>query len=374
MIFMNVSEYLKKQSSRPLIIVSGLILVLLIGTADYLTGEELSISIFYLLPIIFVAWFTNTKSGVFMSIVSIAIWHIAGFMIGQTYSHSLILYWNSIVQLGFFLIIVLISSALKTEYEKKTNLINKLNDTLAELKQSEEELKQRTKELSESNAELERFAYVAAHDLKGPLLAVEGFIQRLKRRHKDKLDSDAETIIGYAVDGVTRMRTLINDLLAYAKVGTKKDPFKLASVNNIIERALSNIQTDIEEKGAVVTCDVLPDILTDEVQMTQLFQNLIGNGIKFCKDRAPRINISAEQKNNEWVFSVRDNGIGIDKKDADRIFDIFQRLHSTAQYPGTGIGLAICKKIAERLGGRIWVESEPGKGSAFNFTIPQYNP
>lgn len=309
-----------------------------------------------------------------MSIVSTVVWHIAGFMIDHTYSYSIILYWNSIMQLGFFLIIVLILSALKNEYEKKANLIIELNDTLAELKQSEEELKQKTKELSESNAELERFAYVAAHDLKGPLLAVEGFIQRLKRRHQDKLDPDAEKILGYAVDGIIRMRTLINDLLAYARVGTKTDPFKLASVNNILKRVLSNIHTDIEEKGAIVTYDALPDILTDEVQLTQLFQNLIGNGVKFCKNEIPSVHISAKQDNNEWVFSVRDNGIGIDNKDAERIFDIFQRLHSSSQYPGTGIGLAICKKIAERLGGRIWVESELDKGSAFNFTIPRNNP
>lgn len=306
-----------------------------------------------------------------MSIVSTIVWHIAGFMIGHTYSYSIILYWNSIMQLGFFMIIVLIFSALKTEYEKKANLIIKLNDTLAELKRSEEDLKQKTQELTESNAELERFAYVAAHDLKGPLLAVEGFIQRLKRRHKDKLDSDAETIIGYAMDGINRMRTLINDLLAYARAGTKTDIFKLTRCDDIVKHAISNLQIEIDEKGAIVTYDHLPDIFTDETQMTQLFQNLIGNGIKFCKDETPRINISAKQKDNDWIFSVRDNGIGIDKKDAERIFDIFQRLHSSSQYQGTGIGLAICKKIVERHGGKIWVTSESGKGSTFSFSIPK---
>ena len=367
---MDFTEYLKRQSSRPLVIVSGLVLVLLIGTADYLTGEELSISIFYLLPIMFVAWFINTRAGIFMSIVSTAIWHIAGSVVNHTYSHSLIPYWNSIVQLSFFLIIVFILSALKSAYEKKGDLVDELKETLSELRRSEEELKRRTRELADSNAELERFAYVAAHDLKGPLLVVEGYIQRLKRRHKDKLDSDAEKIIGYVVDGITRMRTLINDLLTYARVGTKTDNFKLINCNDIVKHALANLQIAIGEKGAIVTHDHLPDVFADEVQMIQLFQNLIGNGIKFCTDEVPRVHVSAEQKYNEWIFSVRDNGIGIDKKDAERIFDIFHRLHSDAQYPGTGIGLAICKKIAERHGGKIWVQSEPGKGSIFNFAIP----
>jgi signal transduction histidine kinase len=366
----DIIEYLKKRSSNPQIIIFGLILAFLIGIADYITGEELSISIFYLLPIIFVTWFINTKAGVFMSIVSTIVWHIAGFMIYQTYSSSIILYWNSIMQLGFFLIIVLIFSALKTEYEKKANLIIQLNDTLADLKRSEEDLIQKTRELTESNAELERFAYVAAHDLKGPLLAVEGFILRLKRRHKDKLNSDAENIIGYALDGTNRMKALISDLLAYARVGTKTDNYKLINCDDIVKRAISNLQIEIDEKGAIVTHDHLPDIFTDETQMTQLFQNLIGNGIKFYKDETPRINISAKRKDNEWIFSVSDNGIGIENKDAERIFDIFQRLHSSSQYQGTGIGLAICKKIVERHGGKIWVESEPDKGSIFSFSIP----
>jgi len=367
---MRVNEYFKKQSSRPLVIIIGLILVFLIGIADYVTGEELSISIFYLLPILFVTWFVNTKAGFIISVVSTIVWHVAGFMINHTYSYSIILYWNNIVQLGFFLIAVFILSGLKSEYEKKNALIAELKVALADLKRSEEALKQKTQELADSNAELERFAYVAAHDLKGPLLAVEGFIQRLKRRHKDKFDSDAETIIGYAMDGVHRMKTLIQDLLAYARVGTKTDKFKLIHSSGVVNRSISNLQFQINEKGAIVTYDNLPDIFADETQMTQLFQNLIGNGIKFCKNGIPRIDISAKQELNNWIFSVSDNGIGIDKKDAERIFDIFQRLHSSSQYQGTGIGLAICKKIVERHGGEIWIESEPGEGSTFNFTVP----
>lgn len=367
---MRVNEYLKRQSSRPLVFIIGLILVLLIGIADYVTGEELSISIFYLLPIAFVTWFINRKAGSFISVISTIVWHVAGFMINHAFSYSIILYWNNIVQLGFFLIVVFILSELKSEYEKKTAIIAELKVALANLKRSENELKQKSRELADSNAELERFAYVAAHDLKGPLMAVEGFIQRLERRHKDKLDSDAQAIIGYAMDGVHRMNTLIQDLLTYARVGTKTDNFKLVHSSDVVNRAISNLQIQIDEKGATVTYKDLPDIFTDETQMTQLFQNLIDNGIKFCRDNIPHIDISARQKDDKWLFSVSDNGIGIDKKDAERIFNIFQRLHSSSQYQGTGIGLAICKKIVERHGGEIWVESEPGKGSRFNFTVP----
>lgn len=211
---------------------------------------------------------------------------------------------------------------------------------------------------------------MAAHDLKSPLTAVEGQVIRLRRRHKDKLDPDAEKIIGYAIDGINSMKALINDLLAYARVGTKSEDFKAVHCNDIASRAIANLQTDIGEKGALVTYDNLPEVFADNIQMTQLLQNLIGNGIKFCKDKTPHVHIAVKQKGSEWVFSVRDNGIGIDPKDADRIFNIFQRLHSNTEYSGTGIGLAICKKIVDRHGGRIWVESEPGKGATFFFTIP----
>ncbi|MBI5057425.1 MAG: GHKL domain-containing protein [Nitrospirae bacterium] len=367
---MDFTEYLKKQYSKPLVIISAYILVFLIGCVDYLTGEELSISIFYLLPIIFIAWFLNIRAGIFMSVASTAVWHITALMVSHNYSNTLISYWNSAIQFGFFLTIVIILSALKMEYIKREGLIAELKDALAELKRSKEELTQKTQELADSNEELERFAYVAAHDLKGPLTAVEGQVNRLRRRHKDKLDPDAEKIIGYALDGINSMKALINDLLSYARVGTKNEDFKAVNCNDIVSRAISNLQTDIAGKGALVTHDDLPDVLADNIQMTQLLQNLIGNAVKFCDDKTPRVHVSAKQKDGEWVFSVSDNGIGIDSKDAERIFNIFQRLHSNTEYPGTGIGLAICKKIAERHGGRIWVKSEPGKGSTFFFTIP----
>ena len=199
---------------------------------------------------------------------------------------------------------------------------------------------------------------------------VASYTQLLARRYRGRLDADADEFIGYAVEGVTRMQELINDLLAYSRVGTRAKPFEPTDVGAVLERTLVNLQPAIEESGAVVTHDRLPTILADPVQLGQLFQNLIGNAIKFRSAEPPRIHVSAALADGEWTFGVRDNGIGIDMEFADRIFVMFQRLHSRSEYAGTGIGLAICKKIVERHGGRMGVRSAPGRGSTFTFTIP----
>ncbi len=295
-------DFLIRRSFRPFLIISCLVFVVLTGFIDYKTGEELSISIFYLLPIIFVTWYINAKTGIIISVISSAVWHIADFMIGHRYIHVLIPFWNSIVQLSFFLIIVFILSALKTQYEKKSTLIVELNKILDELKRSEVSLKQKTRELADSNAELERFAFVAAHDLKGPMIGIEGHIQRLKRRHSGKLDADAEKLLGYVIDGVERMRALINDLLAYARVSAQTDDLKSVNCNQVIEQAISNIRSEIEEKKATVTHESLPDIRANDIQMVQLLQNLIGNGIKFQSEGTPRVHISVRQEDDEWFF------------------------------------------------------------------------
>ena len=231
-------------------------------------------------------------------------------------------------------------------------------------------LRQATLELQRSNAELEQFAYVASHDLQEPLRMVTSYLQLLERRYKAQLDQDAEEFIGFAVDGASRMQTLIQDLLTYSRVGTRGAAFETTDCNGVLELVLANLEVAIEESGAEVSHGPLPSMVGDASQMSQLLQNLIGNAIKFRGDSVPRIRVEAEQKDGDWLFAVRDNGIGIDPRHGERIFQVFQRLHGIGKYPGTGIGLAVCKKIVERHQGVIWVESQPDAGSTFYFTIP----
>ena len=235
---------------------------------------------------------------------------------------------------------------------------------------SRKALEESIAELARSNADLQQFAYVASHDLKEPLRMVASYTQLLARRYKGKLDSDADEFIGYAVDGANRMQRLINDLLAYSRVTAQGQVFEEVDCNVVLEEVLSNLRVAVEESRAVVTHAPLPTVMADGRQLGQLFQNLIGNAVKFRGEEPPQIHLSAERRPNEWLFSVRDNGVGVDPQYAERIFVIFQRLHNREEYPGTGIGLAICKKIVERHGGRIWVVSQTGQGATFHFTLP----
>ena len=241
---------------------------------------------------------------------------------------------------------------------------------ITERKLAEQALLRRTEELKRSNTELEQFAYVASHDLQEPLRMVSSYMQLLSRRYKGKLDSNADEFIAFAVDGAKRMQQLINDMLAFSRVATRGHEFKPVEADAALRQALLNLKAAIEESHANVTFDPLPVVNADSGQLTQLFQNLIGNAIKFRCQEPPRVHVSAERRAKEWVFSVRDNGIGIEPQHLERIFVIFQRLHAASEFPGTGLGLAISKKIAERHGGRLWVTSEPGAGSVFYFSIP----
>lgn len=238
-------------------------------------------------------------------------------------------------------------------------------------KKADEALEEKREELARSNAELEQFAYVASHDLQEPLRMVTSYVQLLSKRYKGKLDQDADEFIAYAVDGSNRMRTLINSLLEYSRVNREK-PFEEIDLNELLKDIKQNLLSQIEESAVVLKWGELPDIKGDPVLISQLFQNLISNAIKFKSDRPPEISISCEIKNEEYLFSIIDNGIGIQEEYADKIFIIFQRLHSKEKYPGTGIGLAICKKIVEKHGGKIWVKSKIGEGSTFYFTIKKY--
>lgn len=253
--------------------------------------------------------------------------------------------------------------------------LNSLNRGLqAEIEQRkivELALKDTTMKLTSSNTDLQQFAYVASHDLQEPLRAVAGFLTLIAKRHKGNLDPETEGWINHAVEGAQRMRALINDLLLYARVESRGKELEPTDCNKALEQAKKDLSVVLEETGAEIHATRLPTLVGDEGQLSQLFQNLVGNAIKFKQsDTTPKVDIEVRQENAEWIFSVKDNGIGFDQTHADRIFVIFQRLQGREEYQGTGIGLALCKKIVERHGGRIWAESSKGKGSTFFFTIP----
>jgi len=257
------------------------------------------------------------------------------------------------------------------ELFKKTQEVRRQEQALRALNaQLEQRVAERTAELQRSNEELQQFAYVVSHDLQEPLRVVASYVQQLAERYQDKLEAEASELISYALDGAKRMQQLIVDLLAYSRIETTGQEFAPTDCEGVLQRVLSDLRVAIEESGAEVTHDPLPQVMADNVQLGQVLQNLLGNAIKFRSQEPPRIHVSARQEGQQWVFSVRDNGIGINPRYAERIFGIFERLHPRTEYPGTGIGLAICKKIVERHGGQIGVESEPGKGAAFFFTLP----
>ena len=233
------------------------------------------------------------------------------------------------------------------------------------------ELTRVNEELARSNTELERFAYVASHDLQEPLRMVASYTQLLARRYRGKLDADADEFICYAVDGANRMQQLIQALLDYSRLSTKGNRLEITESDVACNSAILSLRQAIEDSGAIVTVGPLPPVLADATQLSQLFQNLIGNAIKYRNEDRPEIRVAARAERDQWVFSIQDNGIGIEPQYNDRIFEMFQRLHTREKYSGTGIGLTICRKIVERHGGRIWVESQPGHGSTFLFTIPK---
>ena len=241
----------------------------------------------------------------------------------------------------------------------------------AELQEANAQLILKAQQLSRSNAELEQFAYVASHDLQEPLRMIASYTQLILRRYGDRFDGDAREFMDFIVDGATRMKQLIEDLLAYSRVGTHGKAFRPTDSGAAVQKALANLRAAIESSNGTVTCDPLPTINADEFQLVQLFQNLIGNALKFKGAETPHVHISVNEQADTWTFGVKDNGIGIDGEYFDRIFMVFQRLHSRTDYPGTGIGLAICKKVVDRHGGRLWIESGVGSGSTFWFTVPK---
>ncbi len=244
-----------------------------------------------------------------------------------------------------------------------------LQQEISSRQRAESALLKSNQELARSNAELEQFAYVASHDLQAPLATMASYAQLLEKRYKDQLDSQASKFINNIVNSCTRMQTLIDDLLKYSQLGRSQKPFQLTDCTHAVEQAIANLQWAIRDTQAVITYSELPAVMGDISQLVQLFQNLVANGIKYRQDAPPMVHITAKKYEENWLFSISDRGIGIAPQHQERIFQIFQRLHTQKEYSGTGIGLAICQKIVERHGGCIWVESEPGKGSTFHFTL-----
>ncbi len=240
-------------------------------------------------------------------------------------------------------------------------------------RQLREENRRTQEELARSNRDLEQFAYVASHDLQEPLRMVAIYTQLLAEKYQGKLDADADKYIHYAVDGAVRMQTLVTDLLAFSRVGRQGRNRRSTDCDTVLRSVLANLRSSIQESGARVIYQNLPTIIADPLELVQLFQNLIGNAIKFRGSELPQIRITTQKKKREWLFAVSDNGIGIAPEHADEVFVIFKRLHTRAEYPGSGIGLSICKKIVEQNGGRIWVEPISGPGSTFRFTWPMRN-
>ncbi len=263
---------------------------------------------------------------------------------------------------------------LERRVRERTNELEQANahlqEEIAVRKEAEDEVRETAQELARSNGELEQFAYVASHDLQEPLRMVASYVDLLSQRYKEQLDEKAQRWIGFAVDAATRMKQLINDLLEFSRVSTRGKEFAKVDCDKVFSTVLANLQQVILESGGAVSRGELPAVLGDVVQVTQLFQNLISNAIKYHGPEPPRVSIEAVRQEDVWQFSVCDNGIGIDSQFHERIFVIFQRLHTRTEYAGTGIGLALCKKIVERHGGRIWVESQPGLGATFHFTLP----
>ena len=259
---------------------------------------------------------------------------------------------------------------LKGQRTAALSMMEDANEAKERAQRNEQALGDTNRELKRANTELEQFAYVASHDLREPLRMVASYLQLLEGKCADRLDGDAKEFIGFAVDGAMRMRRLIDDLLSYSRVGTRGGKFERTDAQAVLANVVRDLQSPIDETGAAISHDALPTVFADPSQLGQLFQNLIGNALKFRSDQPPQVHLGATRQDGQWLFSVRDNGIGIEPEFAERIFAIFQRLHGREEYSGTGLGLAICKKIVERHGGRIWVESAAGEGTTFVFTLP----
>ena len=360
------------------------LLAIAIGIADVATGRGYAVSVLYVVPILLSLWVRDPRITKVLAIVCPVL-----ILLGYFLSAHSAPTWLPISNRISSFILVSATGIIAMQRKRSRIELQRANDELedrveertAELSETNARLRQEIDrrelmedELTRSNRELRQFAYVASHDLNEPLRTIKGYLQLIESRYKDVLNTQGQQDIEVVKDGATRMQQLIDDLLEAAKIRTHGKPFSQVDSAVAAKQAIGNLEATIRENNAEVVCDELPAVTADVRQLTQLFQNLIGNAIKYRGDAHPEIRIAAHEDSDEWVFSVRDNGFGIDPKYAKKIFEMFTRLHSRSEYSGTGIGLAICQRIVERHGGTIWVESAPGEGSTFYFTLPKEPP
>ena len=340
----------KEQKTRFLIIsILTIISCLLIYFFEVILNTSILVAHFFYFPSILACLWWKRKGLIVPTVLSAILIIIHFILDPQIFTLDTI---NNFLRGGSLIIVGVVVSFLSEHITKREIEFNEIMENLRR-----------------SNEDLQQFAYVASHDLQEPLRAIVSFSQLLEEKYKEKIDKDGKEFIDFITDGAKKMNTLIKDLLSYSRITTHAKPSKLSNLEDILKDALFNLQESIKESGAVIIHDKLPILKVDKTQFTQLFQNLLSNAIKFHRQETPKIHIGVKKINDEWLFSVKDNGIGIESKFFDKLFNIFYRLHTKEEYPGTGIGLPICKKIVQRYGGKIWVESEIGKGSTFSFTI-----
>lgn len=357
------SERAPRSSPLPL----GIAAVAAIALLDWRTGVDISPEIFYVVPVALAAWASGRAPALVLSAASALGWLLADALGGHGWAVAL---WNVSGGLAVLLTLALALPAVRRILDERARLVAELRESLQAERKAREELATASRELTRSNAELEQYAHVAAHDLKSPLVAVGGFVQLAQRHLGPEPDPKAALCLEEALGGVLRMEALIEDLLAYSKAGAGAEPRGRVDTGAALQEALANLRAEVEANGARVSFDALPPVVARHREVVQLFQNLVGNALKYRGTERPTVQIGGERAGGEGVFFVRDNGPGIDPADAERVFRLFQRLPGTAARPGTGIGLAVCKKIVESLCGRIWIESTPGRGATFRFTLP----
>jgi signal transduction histidine kinase len=338
-----------------------------IALLDWWTGVDINPEIFYVIPVAAAAWLSGKGPAVALSAAAATGWFVADVVGGHGYGIAV---WNAGGGLAVLLTVALALATVRRYLDERSRLVGGLRASLRVQGEAKEDLFKSSSELARSNAELEQYAYVAAHDLKSPLVAVGGFVQLAKRHLGPDPDPKAALCLDEAMGGVRRMEALIDDLLAYSKAGAGAEPRGPTDTTAMLQEVLATLRAEIEERGGQVSFEPLPWVVARPREVVQLFQNLVGNALKFLGSDPPHVHIGIERIGQEQVFFVRDNGPGIAPADAQRVFGLFQRLPGATQTPGTGIGLAVCKKIVESLGGRIWVDSKPGEGATFRFTLP----